>query len=577
MNEIDAPRQQAAMPSIFISYARADRPRVKTLADLLIAAGYDVWWDALIDGGAAFARTIESKLETADAVVVVWSVTSIASDWVRDEAAHGRDRKRLVPITLDGVEPPLGFRQYHAINLARWNGKRDAAEFASLERGIAAAGTGEEPPAPAYAVRRSGLSRRGMLLTGGGVIAAAGVGALIWQPWSASAAASAVAVLPFANLSGDKDQDYFSEGLSEEVRAALVRIAGLKVAAPTSSNEFRDTKEDARSIAKKLGVGFLLDGSVRKAGAMVRIAATLTDAATGFTSWSQTFDRKLDDIFALQSEIADAVAGALISRVAPTGKTPGGTEVVAAYDAYLRGRALYKSGGSEETDRAALSAFDQAIALDPKYAAAHAGRSRSLATIATNYAKADELVSLYESAITEAREAVALAPHLASAQLALGVAIINGHMDFKAARDPYDRAYALGAGDADILVPYAYFAFKSGRQQLARTAILKAETLDPLNPLTFRCEGFILLGSRQFAESIARSNQALAMNPKLASAHANIGLAQLAQGKTARSAQVFCSRAAEITAICRYRHHRTAIRQCRRSAGRSGRSDQRIW
>ena len=515
------------LPSIFISYARADRPRVKPLADALIAAGYDVWWDALIDGGAAFARTIESKLDSADAVVVVWSATSIASDWVRDEAAHGRDRKRLVPITLDGVEPPLGFRQYHAINLAQWNGKASAEEFASLERGIAAAGSGDEPPAPAAAIRKSGLSRRGILLAGGGAVVVAGTGAaLIWKPWT-SAANNAVAVLPFANLSGDKAQDYFSDGLCEEVRAALVRIAGLKVAAPTSSNEFRDTKDDAKSIARKLGVGFLLGGSVRKAGNVVRIAATLTDAATGFASWTQTFDRKLDDIFALQSEIADTVAGALMSRVTPQGKAPGGTDVIAAYDAFLRGRALFKSASGEESDRAALAAFEQAIALDPKYAAAHAARSRSLAALAAQYAATEQLALLYETAISAARTAVQISPDLAAAQLALGFATLSGRLDFKAARAPYDRATALGAGDADVLILCAYFAYKTGRIEIALRMIEATESLDPLNPSIFRAEGVILVGAKRYADSIARGRRALTMNPHLPAVHANIGMAQM--------------------------------------------------
>ncbi len=516
--------------SLFISYARADRPRVKPLADLLIAAGYDVWWDAMIDGGAAFARTIESKLDSADAVVVVWSATSIASDWVRDEAAHGRDRRRLVPITLDGVEPPLGFRQYHAINLAKWNGRRDAAEFASLERGIASAGSAGDASASAAAPSQAGFSRRGLLMTGSAVGVAAIAGALIWHPWRAGASATAVAVLPFSNLSGDRNQDYFSEGLSEEVRAALVRIAGLKVAAPTSSNEFRDTKDDARSIARKLGVGFLLDGSVRKSGEMVRIAATLTDASTGFSSWSQTFDRKLDDIFTLQSEIANTVAGALMARVAPLGKPPGGTDVVAAYDSYLRGRALFKSDSGEAADRGALAAFEEAITLDPKYAAAHAARSRSLAAIANVYARADQLTGLYDAAIAEAKTAVSLAPDLAAAHLALGFSTLNGRLDFKAARQPYDRAYDLGRGDADILVLCAFFAYKTGRIDEARSAIARAETLDPLNPLPLRAEGAILLGAGRYQESIARSAHAIQMNPKISAAHANIGLAHLMLG-----------------------------------------------
>jgi TolB-like protein len=530
---------EAGKPSLFISYARADRPRVKPLADALIAAGYDVWWDALIDGGAAFAQTIESKLESADAVVVVWSATSIVSDWVRDEAAHGRDRKRLVPVTLDGVEPPLGFRQYHAINLAKWNGRRDAAELASLERGIAAAGSGGEPSTHTRETPKRGMSRRGVMLASGSIVAAAATGIAVWHPWQGSSAGKAVAVLPFANLSGDKGQDYFSEGLSEEVRAALVRIVGLKVAAPTSSNEFRDTKEDARSIAKKLGVGFLLGGSVRKAGEMVRIAATLTDASTGFTSWSQTFDRKLDDIFALQSEIADNVASALIASVAPSGKAPGGTSVVAAYDALLHGRALFNADAGEASDRAALAKFEEAITLDPRYAAAYAAKSRSLAAIASQYAPLEQLEALHRASTDAARRGVELAPDLAAAQLALGYETFSGLLDFRAARAPFESARTLGQGDADILVLFAFFAAKTGRADDAQRAISQAQTLDPLNPRTWRAEAFICNASGRYADAIRLANRALSMNARLASAHYYVGTAQFMLGNIEAARDAF--------------------------------------
>lgn len=130
---------------IFISYARADRAAVTPLADALTAQGHDVWWDTLIDGGASFSRSIETALDSVDAVIVVWTATSIQSDWVRDEAGHGRDRHRLVPVTLDGSEPPLGFRQYHMIDLSGWNRRTDAAELTAVTGAIAAVRGGQRP------------------------------------------------------------------------------------------------------------------------------------------------------------------------------------------------------------------------------------------------------------------------------------------------------------------------------------------------------------------------------------------------------------------------------------------------
>ncbi|MEO5938834.1 MAG: TIR domain-containing protein [Sphingomonas sp.] len=525
---------------VFISYARVDRARVKPIADALAAAGYDVWWDAMIEGGSAFAKAIEAHLDTADAVIVVWSATSVDSDWVRDEAGRGRDRKRLVPVLLDGVDPPLGFKQYHAIDLSRWKGRADAPELASVLRGVATTADRTVAPIASTVSGAKGPSRRTLLIAGGGVAtAAATAGLLVMHPWRRDGASNGVAVLPFANLSGDPGQAYFSDGLSEEIRSALTRNAQLKVAAPTSSNTFRDQARDVRQIAAQLGVSFILEGSVRKAGNVVRIAADLIDAATGFTTWSQSFDRKIDDIFAVQSEIASTVAGALAAKVAPGARAPGGTTNVAAYDAYLRGRALYNSDQGEESDRAALTKFDEATAIDPRYATAFAARSRSLAGIASLYAKAGDLHATYESAVAAADQAVDLAPDLAAAHAALGFATFAGLLDFKAAKIPYDRAYVLGTGDADILVLCAFYASKTGDAARALTAIQRAESLDPLNPRTYRAHGSILVGARRYADAIPPSEHALRMNSKLSTAHATIGTAQYMLGNVAAARASF--------------------------------------
>jgi hypothetical protein len=154
--------------TIFLSYARADRQRAEKLAHALDLAGFEVWWDALIEGGAAFANSIREALDAADAVIVLWSRSSIDSDWVRDEAAQGRDRRRLVPLSLDGSEPPLGFRQYHAIDLRKWRGKADAPEMVMVARAIAAA-TGQ--PRPSVRSSAKPISRRSVLWIGSGAAA----------------------------------------------------------------------------------------------------------------------------------------------------------------------------------------------------------------------------------------------------------------------------------------------------------------------------------------------------------------------------------------------------------------------
>ena len=164
MSEPTPEPSSAKRLTLFLSYAHADEARARRLKGALEEAGYNVWWDALIEGGTAYAKTINHALETADVIIVMWSAASVESDWVRDEAALGRDRHRLVPLSLDRVKPPLGFRQYQFINFRRWRGRRDGPEFVALERAIAAA-AGQA--APERAARRPRISRRTALVAGG--------------------------------------------------------------------------------------------------------------------------------------------------------------------------------------------------------------------------------------------------------------------------------------------------------------------------------------------------------------------------------------------------------------------------
>ena len=527
-----------ARKMIFISYARTDRARVMPLADALAARGYDVWWDALIEGGAGFAKAIEAKLETADAVVVVWSATSVASDWVRDEAMHARDHKRIVPVSIDGTEPPMGFRQYHTVDLSKWRGKSDAPEMVSVAAGITGVGT-STPVTVTGGVSPRGVTRRNALIAGGCAVAAVAGGLVVFNPFGGGRLANSVAVLPFANLSAEKEQIYFSDGLSEEIRSALARNPALKVAAPTSANTFRDQEADAKAIGSKLGVAFLLEGSVRRAGDIVRIAAELVDTKTGFSKWSQSFDRQLTDVFAVQSEIARIVAEALAVRVAIAKPGVGGTTNVVAYDAFLKGRALFNADGGEESDRAALAQFDAAIAADSNYADAYAARSRSLATIANQYAKADELRPLNQDVLATAQKAVKIAPNLASAQLALGQAYFTGHLDIPNARGAFQRAGELGAGDADILVLYAFFIACSESTDKAIEAVKRAIDLDRLNPRAFRSGGLIHYLARRYTEAIPLSRQALQLNPKIRNSNGHIGNCLFMTGRAAEARTAF--------------------------------------
>ncbi|HWN46014.1 MAG TPA: TIR domain-containing protein [Steroidobacteraceae bacterium] len=531
-------------PTVFLSYARADQKQAAKLAEALEAAGLKVWWDTMIEGGAVFSKSIEAALSSSDAVIVGWSRTSVESDWVLDEAAKGRDFRKLVPVSFDGTAPPLGFGQYHSIDLSRWHGNADGAEIAGLIRAIASV-TSKEIPAltrPARGKSRpTFVTRRALLVSTSGLAIAGVAGLIAWRRGliggSVQPSGNSVAVLPFENLSGDADQAYFSDGLSEEVRATLARNIMLLVMAETSSGKFRDRKDDAKTIAATLGVAFLLDGSVRRSGEVVRVAADLIDGATGFSRWSRTFDRSMRDIFAVQSEIADAVASALAAQVtaADAPVSSGGTTNIAAYDDYLRGRALYDLSSDEAAERAALARFDAAIAADPGYAAAHAARARSLTAIANQYGEVGQQDELYAAAIASAQRAIDLAPKFADAHSTLGLVLFQGRLDAHAAREPFENSRLLGAGDANVLARYSLYSARTGRKHEAADAMRRALVLDPLNPLIHRAAGAIQYAARKYADSIPPAERALSMNPKMSRAHAAIGDALLMLGRSSEA------------------------------------------
>ncbi len=518
---------------IFLSYARADRPRAVQVAAALTAAGYDVWWDVLIDAGTAFAKSIEAALERAEAVVVLWSKTAAASDWVRDEAGRGRDRQRLVPLLLDGELPPLGFRQYHAVDLSKWRGDAGADTIQQVVRAIEGVrGQAVAVPTPQLAAPRS--SRRALMI-GAGAFAVAGSSFYAWQRGlvGGDAIGNSIAVLPFKNLSGDPAQAYFSDGLSEELRATLARDARLKVMAQTSANQFRDRTEDITRIASKLGVAFLLGGSVRRSADVVRIGAELIDGKNGFSRWSQSFDRQINDVFAIQSEIAGVVANALSASILGGKKLPikalGGTTNVAAYDAYLKGRAFYNLNSGEDSSRQSLLHLKAAVAADPNFAMAHAIQAFALTSYASGFAPAEELRHYTQNAIASAQRAVALAPELAEAHSALANSLLYSKLDVRAPQEAFERSRALGNGEAAVMARYAEFASIIGRHADARATIARAVDLDPLNALIRRLPGFVRLSARDFAGARPYYEQALKLNPKLRSVHAKIGDSYLGQ------------------------------------------------
>lgn len=526
--------------TLFLSYSREDEPRARRLAAALEHAGYTIWWDALIAGGEAYSRSIAEALEIADVIIVLWSRHAVESDWVKDEAAQGRERHRLVPLSIDGMQPPLGFRQYQVIDISHWQGRKTAPEIAAIGRAIdSVLGGGRAAPASTV----TPVSRRTMLIGGSAAAAAVAAGGA-WLAWErglvgGGPAALSIAVLPLRNLSADQSQDYFADGLTDEIRTALTRIQALRVLAGTSSESANKDGGDVKAIAADLGVGFLLTGSVQRAGNTLRIATDLVDGHTGFSRWSQSVDRSLTDIFAVQSEIARLVAEAMSVQVATAEPAPGGTRNVQAYEHYLQGRAQFNLAKDEATDRAALANFEAAIAADPKFALAHAARSRSLAVMAGEHATADQIRPLYSEAIAAARRAIDLAPDLAEGHLALAYGIFAGKLDIRGAWPSYQRAYSLGYGNADIALLYALYCSRAGRPAEAKAAVERAVLLDPLNPRAFRAQGSVAYAARRYADALVPLRRALQLNPKMTFAHSLAGNSLLGLGRTADAVKEF--------------------------------------
>lgn len=526
-------------PSLFVSHASADADAARRLVAALQASGCDVWWDGMLHGGEAFQSSIEAALHRVDAVIVLWSAAANDSHWVRDEAAVGRDRARLVPLSLDGGLPPLGFRQLHVIDLNGWSGKADAAPFPQVLAAVAAVSGRAPQPAMAKKVAgagaRPGMDRRWLLGGAAGLVAAAAGGWALLRPQPAQAQGS-IAVLPFRNLSGVASDDYFAEGLAEELRTTLALNRQLLVSGAASAGGFRQSDADPRQIAKALGVSSLLMGTVRPAAGRVRISARLVDGSSGLERWSQSFDRSLADVLAVQAEIATTVADALISSLARDdgwqARRPGATRSSAAFDHYLKGQALYQSAASDASDRAALAEYDAAIAADRRYGAAHAARSRCLVTIANNSNDGTRAATLRAQALVSARQAIALAPDMAEGHAALGY-LLSSQLDLAAARDPYRRALELGLGNAPILAGCAEFLGQMGDFATARTAVARAALLDPLNPRVFRSKGVIEYGARAWAEAASAFGAALRLQPDMDTVHSLMGDMALAQGDLA--------------------------------------------
>jgi adenylate cyclase len=325
---------------VFISYARSTAKLANAAAEALRGLGYSVWLDDELLAHHAYTHAIEQQLTAAKAALVIWSAEAVQSEWVLSEANRAREDRKLVQLTVDGARLPMPFDQTQCADLAGWNGEASSPGWRKVLASIADLTGGRQAATPPAASELPPLPSK-----------------------------PSIAVMPFANLSGDPEQEYFADGMVEEIARALSRYRSIFVIGGGSGLSFKGKETSPQEVGKILGVRFVLEGSVRKAGVRVRIAVKLIDAADGAQVWADRFEDTLEDVFALQDRVALSVAGVIEPAVREADArraTARPTESIGSYDLALRGMARYRSFARDDL-RAGLDMLNRAIALDPSY------------------------------------------------------------------------------------------------------------------------------------------------------------------------------------------------------------------
>jgi adenylate cyclase len=370
---------------VFISYARQSEEQAHRIAEQLRQEGFSVWRDDELPAHRSYSDVIEERLKSAKAVVVLWCGESAKSHWVRAEANTALESGTLVQAMLDGTFPPMPFNQIQCADLKDWNGETGSPGWQKLQGSVAAlVKPVDDEPGPGASAGSQAKAER-----------------------------MSICVLPFANMSGEPEQEYFSDGISEDIITDLSNVSALSVVARNTSFTFKGQSLDVKEVAEKLGVTHVLEGSVRKAGNRVRITAQLIDGAKGDHVWAARYDRDLTDIFEIQDEISKAIVDSLKVKLLPAERRAienRGTSDVEAYDLYLMARQQWISGtfGTVRREQSIARLCKEATQLDPDYAQAWA--LMALAQLELRFVHGYE-----EDALSAAERALAINPGLAEA------------------------------------------------------------------------------------------------------------------------------------------------------------------
>ncbi|MBS0411861.1 MAG: TIR domain-containing protein [Proteobacteria bacterium] len=486
------------MSEVFISYARSTEAQADLMGHALIALGYDVWRDDQLPAHRAYTDVIDERLKAAKAVLVIWSKDAAASQWVRAEADVARLAGKLVQVSLDGSVPPLPFNQIHCADLSGWSGDLGGPAWAKVLASIAdlvggaEARSSPQPVSPALALLDPGR-----------------------RPAIALPGKPSIAVLPFQNLSGDAEQEYFADAITEDVITALSQWRWFFVIAWNSSHAYKDAAIDVQRAGRELGVRYVLQGSVRKSGSRVRVSAQLADAADGTNVWAARFDRDLVDVLALQDEITEQV----VAAIEPAMLQGEGVRVArksltdySALDFFHRGMWHLNRVSRDGYDQA-LSLFRRAIERDPDLSLGHIGLARILYGGAI-YGWSPQANADLQEAHAEAQTAIGLDGRDACAWFAsAGAALYLG--DYAGALDDSERSVALNPNFAFGHYRLGQVLIYTGRPAEAVAPIERSLRLSPYDPQLGPMRDLLALAyyqSHDYAEAAVQARAAVRLN-----------------------------------------------------------------
>ena len=469
------------MPDIFLSYNREDQARAKIFAEAFAAQGFKVWWDVGLRTGEAYDQVTEKALREAKAVVVLWSKKSVESRWVRAEATLADRNKTLVPCMIEPCERPIMFELTQTAELGHWQGAADDRAWLALLADVRRfVGTRSEPtqrpiPSPPLAAPQPAIAP----------------------------AKPAILILPFINMSGDAEQEFFSDGVSEDIITDLGRVSAITVVSRNAAFALKGKTIAAAQLARDMKVTHILEGSIRKSGQRVRITATLVEAATDAQVWADRFDRTLHDIFAIQDEISQAIVGALKVKLAPAERKAiekRETTSSEAYELFLMARQFGRSG-SQRVKPLIVRICQRVIELDPTFA-------RAWAEIA--FAQSEEKqrgAADNDGGLAAAEHALALDPNLAGAHAAMAEVIGRGQiMDMERAKPFAEAALRIDPDcyEANLFIGYIHLARREYEDAIRSYEKAIAVVPDAVRPCGMVVQAYEAIGDTPNALAAAR-------------------------------------------------------------------------